>query len=208
MPQHLRAPQSTLTDNGTVYTTRLLKGINRFEKLLLTLGIQQKNGRPNHPQTQGKVERFHRTEHLWVNAHPKARSIEELQNILDDFQRVYNTERPHRSLERKTPAEWYHSYAQGAAPSMESYQRPRLSDPARSHRRRWQSHVAPRRSPTPPRGSESQRTQESRDDYRSRGSDCRGSRNPEHPQSPQNRPEPELLARHTENPRPLAGDSR
>ncbi|GAB3620937.1 IS481 family transposase [Glutamicibacter endophyticus] len=102
------APQSTLTDNGTVYTTRLLKGINRFEKLLLTLGIQQKNGRPNHPQTQGKVERFHRTEHLWVKAHPKAQSIEELQNILDDFQRVYNTERPHRSLDRKTPNEWYH----------------------------------------------------------------------------------------------------
>lgn len=105
---HYGPPQSTLTDNGTVYTTRLLKGINKFEKLLIAIGIKQKNGKPYHPQSQGKVERFHSTEHKWVKAHRPANTVEELQHILEEFQRVYNTERPHRSLERQAPHEWYH----------------------------------------------------------------------------------------------------
>jgi transposase InsO family protein len=49
-------PQSTLTDNGFVFTTRFRGGPNGFEVLLANLGITQKNGSPNHPQTQGKVE--------------------------------------------------------------------------------------------------------------------------------------------------------
>lgn len=105
---HYGPPQSTLTDNGLVYTTRLLKGLNKFEKLLITLGIRQKNGKPYHPQTQGKVERFHHTEHLWVNARSRAQTISELQVILDEFQHVYNTQRPHRALNRDTPHQWYH----------------------------------------------------------------------------------------------------
>lgn len=62
------APMSTLTDNGLVFTTRLAgrKGaLGGFEKLLATHGITQKNGRPGHPQTQGKIERFHQTLKRW-----------------------------------------------------------------------------------------------------------------------------------------------
>jgi transposase InsO family protein len=54
-------PASTLTDNGMVFTTRLSGGKggrNGLEHELRRLGITQKNGKPNHPQTQGKVERF------------------------------------------------------------------------------------------------------------------------------------------------------
>lgn len=54
-------PQSTLTDNGSAFTAKLVHGRNNFELLLDRLGVQQKNGHPNHPQTQGKVERFHQT---------------------------------------------------------------------------------------------------------------------------------------------------
>jgi transposase InsO family protein len=54
------APQSTLTDNGRVYTARFGGGRNAFEYLLPILGIRQKNGSPGHPQTQGKTERFTR----------------------------------------------------------------------------------------------------------------------------------------------------
>jgi len=79
-------PQSTLSDNGRVHTTRLLKGLNDFEKLLIALGLRQKNRKPYHPQPQGKIERFHRTEHLWVNALPRDESIVELQAMLDEFQ--------------------------------------------------------------------------------------------------------------------------
>ena len=54
-------PASTLTDNGMVFTTRLAGGRggrNALEHELRRLGIRQKNGKPNHPQAQGKVERF------------------------------------------------------------------------------------------------------------------------------------------------------
>ncbi|NYD75655.1 transposase InsO family protein [Leifsonia soli] len=54
-------PASTLTDNGRVYTARFGGGRNAFEYLLPLLGVTQKNGSPNHPQTQGKIERFHQT---------------------------------------------------------------------------------------------------------------------------------------------------
>lgn len=54
-------PASSLTDNGMVFTTRLSGGKggrNGYESALRTLGVHQKNSRPNHPTTCGKVERF------------------------------------------------------------------------------------------------------------------------------------------------------
>ena len=63
-------PASTLTDNGAVYTARFTGGHNRFEHLLAILGITQKNGAPAHPQTQGKIERFHQTLKRWLAARP------------------------------------------------------------------------------------------------------------------------------------------
>ena len=64
-------PASTLTDNGLVFTTRFLHGPNNFERELVILGIEQKNGRPNHPQTHGKVERFQQTLKKWLRAQPQ-----------------------------------------------------------------------------------------------------------------------------------------
>ena len=69
------APASTLTDNGMVYTTRFSGGRggrNALEHELRALGVTQKNGRPNHPQTQGKVERFQQTLQKWLTAQPPA----------------------------------------------------------------------------------------------------------------------------------------
>ncbi|MEO7349683.1 MAG: IS481 family transposase, partial [Terrimesophilobacter sp.] len=59
-------PASTLTDNGLVYTARFRGSRNAFEYLLAAEGITQKNGHPYHPQTQGKIERFHQTLKLWL----------------------------------------------------------------------------------------------------------------------------------------------
>ena len=59
-------PAATLTDNGAVYTSRFTGGRNGFEYLLAYLGIRQKNGAPGHPQTQGKIERFHQTLKRWL----------------------------------------------------------------------------------------------------------------------------------------------
>jgi hypothetical protein len=101
------APASTLTDNGRVYTARFGGGRNAFEYLLPLLGVQQKNGSPGHPQTQGKVERFHQTLQRWLRSRPPARTLSELQGQLDDFQEHYNELRPHRALERRTPGDAY-----------------------------------------------------------------------------------------------------
>lgn len=103
-------PMSTLTDNGLVFTTRLAryKGARGgFEKVLQHHGIMQKNGRPGHPQTQGKIERFHQTLKRFLAAKPRPTSVEELQQLLTIFQTWYNTERPHRALGGRTPEEAY-----------------------------------------------------------------------------------------------------
>jgi len=96
-------PQSSLTDNGLVYTTKRKRGKNAYETLLEYLGVEQKNGRPNHPQTQGKIERFHQTLKKWLAARPKPKDLKELQALLDEFREVYNIERPHRAVNAQTP---------------------------------------------------------------------------------------------------------
>ena len=95
-----------------VFTTRFSGGRggrNGLETELRRLGITQKNGKPNHPQTQGKVERFQQTAKKWLRAqHPQPATITQLQGLLDAFTTAYNTERPHRSLpQRATPATAY-----------------------------------------------------------------------------------------------------
>ena len=101
------APAATLTDNGAVYTARFTGGKNGFEYVLAQLGVRQKNGAPGHPQTQGKIERFHQTLKRWLESQPKATSVVELQAQLDRFRTDYNDHRPHRATGRNTPAQAY-----------------------------------------------------------------------------------------------------
>jgi transposase InsO family protein len=106
------APASTLTDNGLVFTTRFSGGRggrNGFEAELRRLGVRQKNGKPSHPQTQGKVERFQQTLKNWLRAQPaQPADLAQLQALLGAFTAVYNHQRPHRSLpHRATPATAY-----------------------------------------------------------------------------------------------------
>jgi transposase InsO family protein len=106
------APASTLTDTGMACTTRLSGGRggrNALEHELRRLGITQKNGRPNHPQTQGKVERLWQTLKKWLTSQPcQPATLADLQALLDAFTSYYNTQRPHRSLpHRATPAVIY-----------------------------------------------------------------------------------------------------
>jgi len=110
-------PQSTLTDNGSVYTSRFTGGRNGFEYLLAYLGITQKNGHPGHPQTQGKIERFHQTLKRWLTAQPAAATIADLQTQLDTFTSIYNQIRPHRALHGTTPAQAYASTIKAAPAS-------------------------------------------------------------------------------------------
>jgi transposase InsO family protein len=117
-------PASTLTDNGMVYTTRLSGGKggrNGFESELHRLHVVQKNSRPNHPTTCGKVERFQQTLKKWLRTQPRQpTSIKELQTLIDVFVDYYNHRRPHRSLPHScTPAVAY-----GARPKATAHARP------------------------------------------------------------------------------------
>lgn len=100
-------PAATLTDNGAVYTSRFTGGRNGFEYVLAYLGVRQKNGAPGHPQTQGKIERFHQTLKRWLGRRPAATDLARLQAQLDAFLEVYNEQRPHRAIGRRAPGEAY-----------------------------------------------------------------------------------------------------
>jgi transposase InsO family protein len=94
-------PASTLTDNGMVFTTRFSGGKggrNGFETELQRLGVVQKNSRPNHPTTCGKVERVQQTLKKWLRAKRRPSTIAALQKLLDEFKDEYNSTRPHTSL--------------------------------------------------------------------------------------------------------------
>lgn len=116
-------PASTLTDNGMVYTVRqsawgVRGGRNAFETELARLGIIQKNGRGNHPQTQGKVERFQQTLKTWLTRQPQQPpTLTHLQALLDQFRDEYNHHRPHRALDRRTPAAAYTARPKAGPPS-------------------------------------------------------------------------------------------
>ena len=111
-------PASTLTDNGSVYTARFTHGHNEFELLLANLGIIQKNGHPGHPQTQGKIERFHQTLKHWLSPRPRPTGLADLQTQLDTFRQIYNTERIHRALPpRTTPAQAYTALPKATPPA-------------------------------------------------------------------------------------------
>lgn len=88
-------PASVLTDNGAIFTAEFRNGRCGFETELATLGITAKHGRPYHPQTQGKIERFHQTLKRWLKKRDRATSIAGLQAQIDTFVRYYNEERPH-----------------------------------------------------------------------------------------------------------------
>ena len=113
-------PASTLTDNGMVFTTRLSGGKggrNGLEHELRHLGVVQKNSRPNHPTTCGKVERFQQTLKNWLRAQPlQPTTLTELQRLIDVFVNSYNEQRPHRSLpHRATPATAYRARPKATA---------------------------------------------------------------------------------------------
>ncbi len=98
-------PASLLTDNGAVFTAIPRKGTCAIELETAALGIRYLHSRPYHPQTCGKVERIHQTLKQWLDKHQPAQSVEGLQAELDRFRSYYNDVRPHRAIDRRTPAE-------------------------------------------------------------------------------------------------------
>lgn len=96
-------PASVLTDNGAIFTAQHRRGHNALETALHERGIIHKHSRPYHPQTCGKIERFHQTLKKALAQQPSAATIEDLQAQLDTIIDNYNHHRPHRARGNITP---------------------------------------------------------------------------------------------------------
>lgn len=97
-------PASVLTDNGAVFNGTSRGGITAFEVVLGRAGVVYKHSRPYHPQTCGKVERWHQTLKGFLAKRDPAGSVHELQRQVDGIVEYYNERRPHRARGRITPA--------------------------------------------------------------------------------------------------------
>lgn len=106
--EHWGYPATFLTDNGLIFTAQRRYGVaGAVEHELFALGIGSKHSRPYHPQTCGKVERFHQTLKKFLAAQDHIETKKQLQRAIDRFVDYYNTVRPHRGIDRKTPmAQW------------------------------------------------------------------------------------------------------
>lgn len=99
-------PQAILCDNGGCWGSGEA-GLNETTVWLYRLGVRTLHGRPRHPQTQGKLERFHQTLKLEALQGPPPKDMAAAKAKLEAFRRDYNFERPHESLGMKTPSERY-----------------------------------------------------------------------------------------------------
>jgi transposase InsO family protein len=96
-------PVGVLSDNGLCFSGKLRGFEVLFEQRLRDAGIRPITGRPYHPQTTGKVERFQQTLKKWLRRQPLPADLAELQRQLDEFCHIYNHQRPHQGIGGITP---------------------------------------------------------------------------------------------------------
>ena len=99
-------PDSILSDNGAQFAG-FKKGYTQFERWLMDLDILPIHGRIMHPQTQGKIERFHRTIKQELLNHTTISDIADAENKFGIWREKYNNIRPHEALNMRTPGDVY-----------------------------------------------------------------------------------------------------
>ena len=106
--QELGVPQEMLMDHGsTWYSNNTEHGLTWLSIWLIKQGISLKYSGVHHPQTQGKVERFHRTLKERTEHRGQPSTLSEWQRWAQEVRQEYNEQRPHEALGMKTPAEVY-----------------------------------------------------------------------------------------------------
>lgn len=101
-------PQRMTMDNGSPWG---YSGDQRYTSLsawLIRLGITVSHSRPCHPQTQGKLERFHRTLNQELIKHYSFEDLTEAQLGFDWWRNIYNEERPHEAINFNVPKQRYY----------------------------------------------------------------------------------------------------
>jgi transposase InsO family protein len=99
-------PVRLLSDNGLAFTGKHRGRMVELERHLAQLGITTIASTPHHPQTCGKNERAHQTLQQWLAARPPAETLAALQELLNEYRRIYNNRR-HQSLAGQTPQQRY-----------------------------------------------------------------------------------------------------
>ena len=111
--QRYGLPDRLLMDNGSPWGSTEAHPHTKLTAWLIRRGVTILHGRPYHPQTQGKEERFHRTLSVEVLARrPSWHSLAEVQHAFDGWRNVYNLRRPHEALGHTVPASRYQPSAQ------------------------------------------------------------------------------------------------
>jgi transposase InsO family protein len=100
-------PEAMVMDNGAPWGDGPGSPWTPLTVWMLQLGIRVAHGRPYHPQTQGKDERFHRTLKAEVLDGRRFRDLQECQRRFDDWRHLYNTYRPHQAIGMEVPADRY-----------------------------------------------------------------------------------------------------
>lgn len=123
-------PQRLLTDNGMALNPTRLGYVGQLVEHIKALGVEPITGKPYKPTTQGKNERWHQTLFRWLDKKPLAHDLDELQELVDEFDHIYNTQRPHQGLPgRITPQQAWDAMPKAEAP------RPRPQDEPSATRR-------------------------------------------------------------------------
>ena len=103
-------PAVVLSDNGGAFSSRRRRGgYSDFEANLARIGVYHATCSPYHPQTCGKKEREWKSLKQWLRARPAANTLDDLQRLLDGYDVIFNTQRPHQGINSKTPEQQYHA---------------------------------------------------------------------------------------------------
>lgn len=100
-------PERMTMDNGSPWGYSREQKHTQLTAWLIQLGIYVSHSRPKHPQTQGKLERFHRTLKLELLTRYSFANLAEAQQGFDWWQKIYNEERPHAAINLEVPANRY-----------------------------------------------------------------------------------------------------
>jgi len=101
-------PEGILVDNGPPWGKDFEHRHTKLTAWLMQLGIAPHHGRPYHPQTRGKNERFNGTLQREVIAQQSFRDLSQVQRCFDAWRQVYNHERPHQAIGDLPPASRFH----------------------------------------------------------------------------------------------------
>ena len=117
--RHYGLPEAILTDNGANFAG-FKNGYTQFERALMDQNILPIHGRVYHPQTQGKIERFHRSMESEVLKFHRPLNFADAIKTLSHWKFIYNFERPHEALGDRCPSQVYkpsqHPYLEKVQP--------------------------------------------------------------------------------------------